>query len=88
MLLSRAEPRKVGQKKDMVQKASVLSPFKQNHPRQVPSCMDLSGFGGAQKEMNQRGGRDTQGITKRGVKISSDSSEPLGGKSAMSLFIT
>src|SRR2546426_8937838 len=28
----------MGQKKDMVQKASALSPFKQNHPRHVPSC--------------------------------------------------
>jgi hypothetical protein len=45
----------MGQKKAMVQKASVLSPFKQNHSKQVPSCMELSGFGGAQKEMNQRG---------------------------------
>jgi hypothetical protein len=43
----------MGQKKDMVQKTSILSPFKQNHSRQVPSCMDLSGFGGAQKEMNR-----------------------------------
>ena len=77
----------MGQKKDMVQKASVLSPFKQNHPRQVPSCMDLSGFGGAQKELNQRGGGDTHGITKRGVKISSSSDKSLGGKSAMSLFV-
>jgi hypothetical protein len=39
------------------------------------------------KEMNQRGGGDTHGITKRGVKISSGSDESLGGTSAMSLFI-
>src|SRR6266702_1932405 len=31
--------------------------FKQYHPGQVPSRVYLSGFGGTQKEMNQRGGR-------------------------------
>jgi hypothetical protein len=50
----------MGQKKNIAQKASVLSLFKQNHPRQVPSCMELSGFGGAQKELNQREGSEKQ----------------------------
>jgi hypothetical protein len=76
----------MGQKKDLFQKASVLS-FKQYHPRQVPSYVYLSGFGGTQKEMNQRGGGDTYGITKRGVKISSSSDKSLSGKSAISLFV-
>jgi hypothetical protein len=78
----------MGQKKAMVQKASALSPFKQNHPRQVPTCVDLSGFGGAKKRDESEKVGGTHGITKRGVQISSGSDKSLGGKSALSLFIT